>query len=129
MYLLDTDICSYIMKRTHPRLIARIRRVPLADQAMSVVTLSELLFGAARNPASRGAVDDFVRNLEVLELTAAVAEHYADVRAQLERSGQLIGANDLFIAAHARALGATLVTNNMREFGRVRGLRCENWTA
>ena len=57
MYLLDTDICSYIMKRTHPRLIASIRRVPLADQAMSVVTLAELLFGAARNPASRGAVE------------------------------------------------------------------------
>ena len=128
MYLLDTDICSYIMKRTHPRLITRIRGVPLAKRAMLVVTLAELLFGAAHNPASRAAVDDFVRNLEVLELTTAVAEHYADIRAALERAGRLIGANALFIAAHARALNATLVTNNVREFGRVAGLRCENWT-
>ncbi|PWB41707.1 MAG: VapC toxin family PIN domain ribonuclease [Rhodocyclales bacterium] len=131
-YLLDTDICSYIMKRSHPVLLERIRSVPIADQAMSAVTAAELLYGvklSAKQKQAREAFNAFVRHLEVLEWPAEAAEHYADIRADLRHRGEMIGANDLLIAAHARSLKAVLVTNNVREFGRVKGLKVENWTA
>lgn len=131
-YLLDTDICSYIMKRSHPALLERIRSVPIADQALSVVTASELLYGvklSTKQKQAREAFNAFVRHLEVMEWPAEAAEDYADIRANLKRRGEMIGANDLLIAAHARSLKAILVTNNVREFGRVKGLKVENWTA
>ncbi|MEZ5615331.1 MAG: PIN domain-containing protein [Rhodocyclaceae bacterium] len=131
-YLLDTDICSYIMKRSHPALLERIRCVPIADQALSVVTASELLYGvklSTKQKQAREAFNAFVRHLEVMEWPAEAAEDYADIRANLKRRGEMIGANDLLIAAHARSLKAILVTNNVREFGRVKGLKVENWTA
>jgi len=130
-YLLDTDICSYIMKRSHPALLERIRAVPLSDQSVSAVTLAELLYGAklsARPKQAREAFVAFIRHLEVLDWTADAAEHYAGIRADLKLRGEMIGANDLMIAAHARSLDATLVTNNVREFGRVRKLKIENWS-
>ncbi len=131
-YLLDTDICSYIMKRSHPALLERIRSLPIADQALSVVTAAELLYGvklSTKQKQAREAFNAFVRHLEVMEWPAEAAEHYADIRADLKRRGEMIGANDLLIAAHARSLKAILVTNNVREFGRVKGLKVENWTA
>lgn len=131
-YLLDTDICSYIMKRSHLALLERIRSVPIADQALSVVTAAELLYGvklSTKQKQAREAFNAFVRHLEVMEWPAEAAEHYADIRADLKRRGEMIGANDLLIAAHARSLKAILVTNNIREFGRVKGLKVENWTA
>jgi tRNA(fMet)-specific endonuclease VapC len=131
-YLLDTDICTYIMKRSHPALLERIRSVPIADQALSVVTASELLYGvklSTKQKQAREAFNAFVRHLEVMEWPAEAAEDYADIRANLKRRGEMIGANDLLIAAHARSLKAILVTNNVREFGRVKGLKVENWTA
>ncbi len=131
-YLLDTDICSYIMKRSHPALLERIRGVPIADQALSAVTAAELLYGvklSSKQKQAREAFHAFVRHLEVMEWPAEAAEHYADIRADLKRRGEMIGANDLLIAAHARSLKAILVTNNVREFGRVKGLKVENWTA
>lgn len=131
-YLLDTDICSYIMKRSHPVLLERIRSVPIADQAMSAVTAAELLYGvklSAKQKQAREAFNAFVRHLEVLGWPAEAAEHYADIQADLRHRGAMIGANDLLIAAHARSLKAVLVTNNAREFVRVKGLKVENWTA
>lgn len=131
-YLLDTDICSYIMKRSHPVLLERIRSVPIADQAMSAVTAAELLYGvklSAKQKQAREAFNAFVRHLEVLGWPAEAAEHYADIRADFRHRGAMIGANDLLIAAHARSLKAVLVTNNVREFARVKGLKVENWTA
>lgn len=129
-YMLDTDTCSYIMKRSHPALLERIQRVQLEKQAVSVVTMAELLFGvrlSTRPKQARDAFDAFIRHLSVLEWTGAAAEHYAEIRADLKLRGAMIGANDLLIAAHARSLGAVLVTNNTREFGRVKGLKMENW--
>ena len=131
-YLLDTDICSYIMKRSHPALLERIRSVPIADQALSVVTAAELLYGvklSTRQKQAREGFKAFVRHLEVMEWPLEAAEHYADIRADLRRRGEMIGANDLLIAAHARSLKAVLVTNNVREFSRVKELKVENWTA
>jgi tRNA(fMet)-specific endonuclease VapC len=131
LYLFDTDTCSYIMKRSHPVLLERIRRVPLQEQAVSVVTVAELLYGArlsADPTRARQAFDVFIRHLAVHEWTKEAAEDYAEIRADLRKRGQMIGANDLLIAAHALCLDAILVTNNVREFGRVRGLQVENWS-
>ena len=131
LYLLDTDICSYIMKRSNPKLLDKLRLIPIENIAVSVVTEAELLFGiklSSKPKLTRTAFDGFMIHILVLEWTRDAAEHYADIRANLHKRGELIGANDLMIAAHARALGATVVTNNEREFRRVKGLAVENWT-
>ena len=128
--MLDTDTCAFILRRTSQKLLDRIQTVSLDRQSMSVVTLAELLYGvqvSARKKANRVAVDALVRHVAVLDWSRAAAEHYADVRADLKKRGQLIGANDLLIAAHARSVGATIVTNNVKDFRRVRQLSAENW--
>ena len=132
LFILDTDTCSYIMKRSHPHLLEKIKLVPLAEQAISVVTLAELMYGLKLSGSpekARAVFDDFIRYPAVLDWDRAAGEHYADIRADLKRRGEMIGANDLMIAAHARSLGATLITNNMRELVRVSGLVVENWAA
>ena len=131
-YMLDTDTCSYIMKRSNQRVVTRLRAVPVTDVCMSVITKSELLYSVEVSPRrvlDATALQAFLPHVEVLELPAAAATHYAQIRADLKKRGQMIGANDLFIAAHARSLGLRLVTNNTAEFGRVKGLTLENWTA
>jgi tRNA(fMet)-specific endonuclease VapC len=130
-YMLDTDPCSYIMKRTHPALLKRLQSVPVTDVCMSVITKAELLYGVEVSP--RRAQDDaalaaFLPYVDAVDFADDAALHYAQIRADLKRRGTLIGANDLLIAAHARALGLTLVTNNTAEFARVRKLKLENWT-
>jgi tRNA(fMet)-specific endonuclease VapC len=97
---------------------------------MSVITKSELMYGVEVSPRrtqDAGALAAFLPYVEVLDFPAAAALHYAEIRADLKKRGALIGANDLFIAAHARGLGLTLVTNNTAEFERVKGLTLENW--
>jgi tRNA(fMet)-specific endonuclease VapC len=129
-FMLDTDTCSYIMKRSHPLVLKRLQSVPVDDVCMSVVTKAELLYGVEVSPrrAQDGAaLAAFLPYVPSLEFDEDGALHYAEIRADLKRRGAMIGANDLFIAAHARALGLTLVTNNTAEFDRVPGLRLENW--
>ena len=130
-YMLDTDTCSYIMKRSRPAVLRRLQAVPVSDVFMSVVTKSELLYGVEVSPRraqDAGALAAFLPYVEVLDFPAAAAAHYAEIRADLKKRRAVIGANDLFIAAHARCQGLTLVTNNTAEFGRVKGLTLENWT-
>jgi tRNA(fMet)-specific endonuclease VapC len=130
-FMLDTDTCSYVVKRSHPALLKRLQAVPVADVCMSVVTKAELLYGVAVSPRRSqdgAALAAFLPYVDVLEFPEQAADHYADIRADLRKRGAMIGANDLFIAAHARAMGLTLVTNNTREFERVAGLDVENWT-
>jgi tRNA(fMet)-specific endonuclease VapC len=130
-YMLDTDTCSYIMKRSNDAVLRRLRQLPVSDVCISVITKSELMFGVEVSPRRQQdevALSGFLRYLEVLDFPDAAAVHYAKIRADLKTLGTMIGANDLFIAAHARSLGLTLVTNNTREFGRVRDLALENWT-
>jgi tRNA(fMet)-specific endonuclease VapC len=130
-YMLDTDTCSYVMKRSSLPVLRRLEAVPVADVCMSVVTRFELLYGVEVSPRrtqDAAALAAFLPYVEVLDLPAAAARHYAEIRADLKRRGALIGANDLLIAAHARSLGLVLVTNNTAEFGRVKGLAIENWT-
>jgi tRNA(fMet)-specific endonuclease VapC len=103
----------------------------VTDVFMSVITKSELLYGVEVSPRRAqdgGALAAFLPYVEVLDFPDTAAVHYAQIRADLKKRGALIGANDLLIAAHARAIGLTLVTNNTAEFERVRGLTLENWT-
>jgi len=131
LYMLDTDTCSYIMKRSNDAVLKRLQKLPVSDVCISVITKSELLFGveiSAHRQQDEVALNGFLRYVEVLDFHDAASVHYAKIRADLKKLGTMIGANDLFIAAHARSLGLTLVTNNTREFGRVRDLVIENWT-
>ncbi len=131
-YMLDTDTCSYIMKRSNQTVVTRLRAVPVTDVCISVITKSELLYGVEVSPRrvqDATALQAFLPHVEVLEFPDAAATHYAQIRADLKKRGRMIGANDLFIAAHARSLGLRLVTNNTAEFRRVKGLTLENWTA
>ncbi len=129
--MLDTDTCSYIMKRTNDAVLRKLQAVPVDDVCISVITKSELLFGVEISPRRQHdelSLSTFLRYVEVLDFPDEASLHYARIRADLKKSGAMIGANDLFIAAHARALGLTLVTNNTKEFRRVRNLVVENWT-
>ena len=130
-YLLDTDTCSYVMKRSNYAVLTRLQDVPVSDVCISVITKSELLFGVELSPR-RGqdevALNAFLGYVEVLDFPDNAASDYANIRADLKTHGTMIGANDLFIAAHARSLGLTLVTNNTDEFRRVQNLTIENWT-
>ena len=130
-YMLDTDTCSYIMKRSNDAVLKRLQKVPVSDVCMSVITKSELLFGVEMSPRRRqdqAALSAFLGYIEVLDFPDIAALHYAQIRADLKTSGTIIGANNLFIAAHARSQGLALVTNNTREFARVNKLVIENWT-
>jgi tRNA(fMet)-specific endonuclease VapC len=130
-YMLDTDICSYIMKRTSDVLLKRLQKVPLSDVCISVITKSELLFGVEVSPRRQqdeAALSAFLRYVEVLDFPDRASGQYARIRAELKTLGRMIGANDLFLAAHACSLDLILVTNNTQKFKRVRGLAIENWT-
>ncbi len=129
-YLLDTDICIYIAKRRPAEVLERFRRARPGEVAMSVVTHGELSYGAlksSRSAEALTALDQLSTLIPVLAVGPDVGEHYGQIRSQLESSGRLIGNNDLWIAAQARALGPVLVTNNEKEFSRVDGLVVENW--
>ena len=130
-YMLDTDTCSYVMKRSNDKVLKRLQRIPVSDVCISVITKSELLFGVEVSPRRQQdelALTAFLGYVEVLDFPDTASSHYAKIRADLKKRGAMIGANDLFIAAHARSLGVTLVTNNSREFGRIPLLVMENWT-
>ncbi len=129
-YMLDTDISSYIMKRSHDSVLRKLQKVQIGVVCISVITKSELLFGVAVSPRQQqdhAALDEYLRHVEVLDFSDEAALHYAQIRAALKARGTIIGAHDLFIAAHARSLDLTLVTNNVGEFGRVQDLKIENW--
>ncbi len=128
-YMLDTNICIYVMKNYPPKLRERFNR--LAEQlCMSSITLGELCYGAeksARRLENLQAVEHFCARLEVLSFPAKAAAHYGQMRAELERRGKPVGPHDMLIGAHARAEGLIVVTNNAREFRRMPGIRVENW--
>lgn len=128
-YLLDSDICIFVMKRRTPALLRRLDQ-RAASSAISVVAYGELAFGEAmsvRREEAAAHLAALLETLQVLPLPLDAARRYAEIRAELQRMGQPIGSNDLWIAAHALADDLTLVTNNEREFQRVPGLRVENW--
>ncbi len=129
-YLLDTNICIYLSKQIPPSVWQRFSQHDSSEMAMSLITLGELRFGAEKS-LQRERV---LANIETLKaaiplanLPEAAGEHYGQIKAELQKQGQIIGNNDLWLAAHARAEGWVLVTNNEREFIRVPDLQVENW--
>jgi len=129
LYLLDTNMASYVIKGNIPRVRERLLKVPMAQVSISVVTEAELRFGAARRSEALGlktAVEEFLLRVEVLPWDSEAAQHYARVRADLERTGEPMGNMDMMIAAHALAAQAVLVTHD-RVFRRVKHLKIEDW--
>ena len=130
MYMLDTNICIYIIKKQPVSVLEKFEQLQLGAVSMSLITYGELEYGALRSNHSEKALnilDELLNYIPVLPIQSDVAKHYAAIRANLAIKGTPIGNNDLWIAAHARALGYTLVSNNIREFERVENLKFENW--
>ena len=128
--LLDTDICIYAINRRRPEALERLRTYAVGEVGVSAITYAELRFvveNSARREQNMERLERFLLPLEVVPLDAEAGRWYGRVRTQLRREGHPIGGNDLLIAAHALSLGATLVTNNVREFERIEGLRLERW--
>jgi tRNA(fMet)-specific endonuclease VapC len=128
-YMLDTNIAIYVIKNRPINALTSFNR-HAGQISISAITLAELLHGAeksAKPEHNLRQVEEFVSRLDLLEYGSKAAGHYGDIRADLERKGTPIGINDLHIAGHARSEGLTLVTNNLREFERIDGLRLDNW--
>jgi tRNA(fMet)-specific endonuclease VapC len=129
-YLLDTNICIYIAKHRPDSVLKRFEKLSMGEVGMSVITHGELCYGAYKSRRRQDAqktISELASMIPVLPISVQVGERYGQIRSDLESSGRLIGNNDVWIAAHAVALGVTLVTNNAREFARVPGLDVENW--
>ena len=128
-YLLDTNIVIYVMKR-RPIEVLETFNQNASRMAISAITMSELHHGAEKSERvtqNLEVIEDFASRLEILPYTEKASQHYGSIRSVLEKSGQVIGVNDLHIAAHARSEGLVLVTNNVREFERIPALAVENW--
>jgi tRNA(fMet)-specific endonuclease VapC len=129
LYMLDTNICIYVIKDYPAGLRDRFNQ--LADElCISAITLGELQYGAensSRRAYNLEGIARFLARLDVLPFSAAAAVHYGQLRAELQRAGRPAGSLDMLIGAHARSEGLTVVTNNLREFERMPGLRVENW--
>lgn len=128
-YLLDTNIVSDLVRNPQGKVAQRIRTVGEGNVCTSIVVAAELRYGAEKKGSPRLAaqLETILGALEVLAFEAPCDRVYGVIRAQLEKAGRIIGANDLLIAAHALALGYAVVTDNEDEFGRIENLRHENW--
>jgi tRNA(fMet)-specific endonuclease VapC len=129
-YLLDTNIIIYILKEPAGNLAMRLSQVPTSDVMICSIVEAELYHGATKYgvpPRRRAALDGFLSPFRSLPFDSTCVPHYARIRDELERQGQIIGANDLLIAAVALANGLTLFTHNSDEFQRVPGLSVEDW--
>ena len=130
-YMLDTNICIYLIKRKPDSLLSKLKAVINEGVSISAITLAELEHGVALSAypeKNADALKQFLSIIDVLPFDAAAASQYGSIRADLQRKGLLIGQMDMLIAAHAKANGYTVVTNNIREFARVDGLAVEDWT-
>lgn len=128
-YLLDTNIVSHLLRDPTGPIAGHIRKAGLQNIAISIVVAAELKFGALKRKSKSltAGIEGFIARTRVLPFEAPAEDAYARLRVGLERAGTPIGAVDMLIAAHALALGATLVTDNEREFRRIKGLKVENW--
>jgi len=128
-YLLDTNIISDLVRNPEGRPTRRVDELDDGAVCTSIIVVAEIRYGLARRRSPRLArqMEEVLAAMEILPFEPPADSVYGELRARLEATGTLIGANDLFIAAHAKALNLTLVTDNVREFGRVDGLQVENW--
>jgi tRNA(fMet)-specific endonuclease VapC len=130
MYMLDTDICIYILKKRPAAVLEKFSKMHRDQICISIVTYAELKYGAERSLSKKmnyEIIEEFVARLNILPWDEEAANHYAKIRHYLEGQGTPIGNMDLLIAAHARSRGYKLVTNNLREFSRVPDVKLENW--
>lgn len=130
IYMLDTDICIYTIKRKPSSVVDRLEQLKPGELAMSAITFAELVNGAKKSKyveANMERLNALGELIDVRPFDKQAALFYGSVRSSLEKRGEVIGGNDLLIAAHALSLNWTLVTNNEKEFRRVEGLRVENW--
>jgi tRNA(fMet)-specific endonuclease VapC len=128
-FLLDTNMVIYTLKR-RPKSVSEIFNANATRMAISTITLSELIYGAEKSSnigQNLKTIEEFVSHLEVLPYDIKASQHYGQIKASLEKKGNIIGENDIHIAAHAISQGLILVTNNLREFERVPNLKLENW--
>ena len=128
-YLLDTSIVIDVLKRRPVEVLA-VFNTNASRMAISSITLSELIYGAEKSlnvNRNLEAIEEFVSHLDVLPYDAKASQHYGQIKATLERKGEIIGENDIHIAAHAISQGLILVSNNLKEFNRVPNLALENW--
>jgi tRNA(fMet)-specific endonuclease VapC len=129
-YLLDTNICIYIIKKKPLEVIERFKNFSIGSFGISSISLAELQYGVMKsaNPnKNQEALEKFLTPIEIVDFDYFSTIEYGKIRADLERKGNQIGSLDTLIAAHAKSLGLILVTNNEREFSRVEGLKVENW--
>jgi tRNA(fMet)-specific endonuclease VapC len=129
-FLLDTNICIYIRRQRPPAALARFQRLKPGEAVLSVITYGELVYGAEKSQFREQAMmqlAELAGLMRVMDLPSQAGQLYGTIRAALEAKGETIGNNDLWIAAHAKAAGLTLVTNNEREFRRIEGLKVQNW--
>lgn len=129
-YLLDTNICIYIIKQKPQKVLDKFQTLSISDVGISSITVAELEYGVAKSQQqekNRTALLQFLLPLEIVDFNAAAATNYGSIRSDLETRGIIIGAMDMLIAAHALSLGVILVTNNVREFSRIPTLLLENW--
>ncbi|MEH2267390.1 MAG: type II toxin-antitoxin system VapC family toxin [Nostoc sp.] len=129
-YLLDTNICIYLIKQKPQKVLDKFQTLSISDVGISPITVAELEYGVAKSQQqekNRIALMQFLLPLEIVEFNQASARIYGSIRSDLESKGLIIGAMDMLIASHALSLGVTLVTNNVREFSRIPTLLLENW--
>jgi len=129
--VLDTNVCVWLIRQRPPQILARLREASREGVAISAIALAELEFGAARSSQPErawAALEHFTAPFEILPFGASATRAYGRLRSYLQKRGMPIGPMDMLIAAQAVSLGLTLVTNNLREFSRVPGLRTEDWT-
>lgn len=130
-YLLDTNICIYIIKRKPIEVFAKLRELTIGSVGISSITLAELHYGIEKSlfpDKNREALEKFLTPIEIIDFGFDASNEYGKIRAELERKGTPIGPFDMLIAAHAKCLNVILVTNNEREFERIAGLKIENWS-
>jgi tRNA(fMet)-specific endonuclease VapC len=129
-FLLDTNICIHIRRQRPPGVLARFQRLKPGEAVLSVITYGELIYGVEKSQFREQAakqLSELAGLLPIMALPLQAGEFYGAIRAALEAKGEMIGNNALWIAAHAKAAGLTLVTNNEREFRRIQGLKIQNW--
>jgi tRNA(fMet)-specific endonuclease VapC len=130
LYMLDTDICSYIIKERPLQVLEHFKRVEMEQLCISAVTYAELIYGVEHSSSkkvNRVVIDNFVLHLTIVPWGEEAAEHYGSISAYLQAEGKIIGSMDMMIAAHARSHKMTLVTNSDKHFKRVPKLTVENW--
>lgn len=130
-YMLDTNMCIYIIKRHPEAVLKKIVTIPPEEVCISSITLAELMYGVHKSQhqkKNKVALSNFLLPLEIMPFDEQVTDYYGRIRSYLEKNGTVIGPLDMMIAAHAQCLGVTLVTNNIKEFIRVPDLTIEDWS-